>query len=331
MRRDRGNRKRKIRSDARFPTVNRDWLVSVIPQIESHAMPLRDACAQARIGLSGDLVEHISPGLFYNALEYYGLEMNCSLGRPPHRASELDPVLPIITEYRRQGLAIGVTKMFHLLKQERPEANYSYRMIWYAYQENNWLRAAAVRGVQEVRCRYECLTVNGIWHADIHYISHIPGCYVYGIIDDKSRYLTGLYLITSKDSKTVSEKLEESIRKYGPVGFLWTDNGGENVGGPTKAVMEREAVALLTTQPCTPQQNGKIERLWPSLERMTNADPASLQRFRDNYNNVIPHTALGWKRPAEAFAEQHYVKGDPVQIKVTEPTGDEVIKTLPRD
>ena len=39
------------------------------------------------------------------------------------------------------------------------------------------------------------------------------------------------------------------------------------------------------------EQNGKIERLWRSLEKMTTTNLNSIEIFRNNYNNYIPHSA----------------------------------------
>ena len=55
----------------------------------------------------------------------------------------------------------------------------------------------------------------------------MPGLMVYGIIDDKSRFLISLSLLVSKDAKTWANEMKKAIIEYGPVGAIWSDNGGE--------------------------------------------------------------------------------------------------------
>ncbi|KAI5545248.1 integrase core domain-containing protein [Trichomonas vaginalis G3] len=76
-----------------------------------------------------------------------------------------------------------------------------------------------------------------------------------------------------------------------------------------------------------PRQNGKIERLWPSLERnlrgredVEEIQP-KLNKFRENYNTV-PHKTLPRKgfrpmTPRECFNEiPHWKEGDNPMWKV---------------
>ena len=79
--------------------------------------------------------------------------------------------------------------------------------------------------------------------------------------------------------------------QYGIPGAIWSDNGGENIGKKTIDLLKKYNVRLIRTSPYNPGQNGKIERLWRSLEKMTTTNLNSIEIFRNNYNNYIPHSA----------------------------------------
>ena len=168
-----------------------------------------------------------------------------------------------------------------------------------------------------MRCRYQAISPNEIWHVDIHNWTKNPGTYIYGVIDDRSRYAIGLSVLTSKDAKSTAKEMDKFIKEYIIPGAIWSDNGGENLVIPFKELLNQYQIRLINTHPNNPQQNGKIERLWPSLDKMTTPDPLSVERFRNNYNNVIPHSALDGLTPRDVYyASKHYSQGDPIEIDV---------------
>ena len=72
------------------------------------------------------------------------------------------------------------------------------------------------------------------------------------------------------------------------------------------------------TNPYSPEQNGKIERLWQSFEKMTTSNPFSIIVFRNNYNNLIPNRALNYKTPLELFTQlSHWKPNLPIEGTLT--------------
>lgn len=137
-----------------------------------------------------------------------------------------------------------------------------------------------------------------LWHADIHYVK-IDGqqFYLLGFIDDRSRFLLHYEVLSNKTSDLCSLVLIRALNKI-PVRpkMLTIDNGGEFVGDPFQTVLSVYGIEEFRTHPYTPQQNGKIERFWLTIERAKGHDvPWSLQKINElvfEYNNSWSHRSL---------------------------------------
>ena len=58
-----------------------------------------------------------------------------------------------------------------------------------------------------------------------------------------------------------------------------------NTGLEFVNMLKEFGIKTVRTNPYSPEQNGKIERLWQSFEKMTTSNPFSIIVFRNNYNN----------------------------------------------
>lgn len=140
--------------------------------------------------------------------------------------------------------------------------------------------------------------VGQLWHADIHYVT-IDGQqqYLLGFIDDRSRFLLYFEILSNKTSEACSQAL---IRALGHVSFfpkmLTIDNGGEFTGNPFQTVLQVCGIEDYRTHPYTPEENGKIERFWLTIERAKGPQtPWSVQKIKDiinEYNNFWSHRSL---------------------------------------
>ena len=137
-----------------------------------------------------------------------------------------------------------------------------------------------------------------IWHADIHYIRiDSYQFYLLGFIDDRTRFLVHNEVLVSKDSKTCSEALMRALGKvqHRPK-MLTIDNGGEFVGNPFQSVLNANGIEEFRSHLYTPQQNGKIERFWATIERARGAgfnwNLKNLQETINEYNSYWNHRSL---------------------------------------
>lgn len=178
-------------------------------------------------------------------------------------------------------------------------------------------------GPRERGPRYERSSPNALWHIDIKGPFFIQlerdrylKTWIYGLVDDHSRYVLGLRIATGKEIATILAWLRDCIELCGRPLQLMTDNGAEFVHWMPgllnrfgKSLRELE-IRQIQTQINTPWTNGKIESFWATLKaevldrevfRALADAEAALERFARYYNYHRLHGEIGWLTPAERF------------------------------
>jgi transposase InsO family protein len=158
-----------------------------------------------------------------------------------------------------------------------------------------------------------------MWQIDWHRfrISGRGPFYVFGAIDDRSRYLTALTLSEEKTAKVASAALGEAFDEFGPPRELLSDNGAEFIGkwgrkaeSEFTGFLRGRGVVHVRASSHHPTTLGKQERVWQTLERelllvtwFKDEEDAreKLAAWREYYNTSRPHLSLDGKTPAEVF------------------------------
>lgn len=178
-------------------------------------------------------------------------------------------------------------------------------------------------GPRERGPRYERSTVNSLWHIDIKGPFFIQlerkrylKTWIYGLVDDHSRYVLGLRIATGKEIAPILVWLRDCIELCGRPLDLMTDNGAEfvhwmpgvlNRFGKTLRELE---IRQIKTQVDSPWTNGKIESFWATLKSevldrqvfrsLADAETA-FERFARYYNYHRLHGEIGWLTPGERY------------------------------
>jgi transposase InsO family protein len=163
-----------------------------------------------------------------------------------------------------------------------------------------------------------CREANDVWCVDF------KGWFLTGdgiqvdpltISDGASRYLIRCQALGRADEEHVWPVFEEAFYEYGLPLAMRSDNGSP-FASRAVAGLSRLAVKLIKAgvkperiEPGKPQQNGRHERMHLTLKQETALPPArslaeQIQRFaefREIYNNVRPHEALGQRPPASVY------------------------------
>ena len=135
------------------------------------------------------------------------------------------------------------------------------------------------------------------------------------ISDAHSRFLMCCDIV-APTGRGVAPVFERVFREYGLPLALRTDNGSpfasQGAAGLTRLAVSfvKLGIRLERIDPGKPQQNGRHERMHRTLKQETSAPAAAtpraqqarFDRFREAYNTVRPHEALGQEPPAAHYA-----------------------------
>lgn len=165
--------------------------------------------------------------------------------------------------------------------------------------------------------RFEKERCNQMWQADFKGEFRMEDgqyCYPLDIIDDHSRFAIRVVPQFST-ANVVIPVFTEAFREFGLPNSVLSDNGAQFAGfrkGYTR--FERWLMDLdilpIHGRIRHPQTQGKIERFHRTMKQellnhtaIADMEDArvKLSDWRDKYNHIRPHEALGMKRPAEVY------------------------------
>ncbi len=136
------------------------------------------------------------------------------------------------------------------------------------------------------------------------------------ITDAHSRFLLKCQAVEKTDTTRVQAICEAAFREYGLPAAIRTDNGAPfastAVGGLSRLSVWWMKLGIVPEriEAGHPEQNGRHERMHRTLKQET-ATPAAknrraqqhaFDRFREEFNHVRPHEALGMETPATVYA-----------------------------
>jgi len=137
------------------------------------------------------------------------------------------------------------------------------------------------------------------------------------VLDDCSRFALLLRGTWTTRGEAVQEQLEGAFQSYGMPAEMLMDHGipwwsGQGPRGWTRLTvwLMKLGVGLLFSGVRHPQTQGKVERFHGTLEQarrrrglpVAELHQAWLDEFREEYNQVRPHEALGMKTPASVWS-----------------------------
>lgn len=167
--------------------------------------------------------------------------------------------------------------------------------------------------------RFEHEACNVLWQMDfkghVGLLNRSAGrCHPLTILDDHSRYSVCLTACENEQFATVQAALQATFERYGLPRRITADNGppwGGGSGLTQLAIWLIEVGVIIShSRPYHPQTQGKDERFHRTLklELLDRQGFSSIEEcqiafdaWRDQYNIVRPHHALGGARPIDRF------------------------------
>jgi transposase InsO family protein len=167
--------------------------------------------------------------------------------------------------------------------------------------------------------RFERIAPNELWQMDFK--GHFPffngaRCHPLTVLDDHSRFSLVLKACADEREQTVRTALTEAFRRYGLPAAMLMDNGppwGAAGAQPFTGFslwLIRLGIRVSHGRPYHPQTQGKDERFHRTLkfELLRHFNFTSLEHcqhqfdaFRERYNLVRPHDALGLDTPVDRY------------------------------
>lgn len=221
-----------------------------------------------------------------------------------------------VVELRAKHPAWGARKIAHVLKRDHHVilATSTANSILHRHGLISPAATAAATAWQ----RFEHEAPNDLWQMDFkgHFAVADMRCHPLTVIDDHSRYNVVLQASQSETFEFVQSALQRAFERYGLPWRINADNGAPwrapGLEGFTRLGiwLIRLGIRLSHSRPGHPQTNGKDERFHRSLKAesitpypfrdMAQAQ-AAFDEFRQLYNHVRPHQALGMRTPAERY------------------------------
>lgn len=216
-----------------------------------------------------------------------------------------------LIELAREKPRYGYRRLHILLSREGEVVN--HKRVWRVYQPAGLsVKRRKRKRLQRIGRPLEPVTqANEEWAIDFVSDALATGrvIRVLSVLDAYTRQCLALEADTSFASRRVTRVLEKAMREYGWPRRIRCDNGPELTSRHFLAWTMERRIELVHIQPGRPMQNGRVESFHGKLrDECLNVSwfrnlfdaRSKIARWRREYNEERPHTALGYLTPAEA-------------------------------
>ncbi len=251
----------------------------------------------------------------------YGVKGLVELNRASHRHPNQtrEAIARAVLELREAHMRWGPRKLKRILERDQPGRR------WPATSTiGEIVKRAGLVVPQKKRRRTEPYTEplahanesNRVWCADFKgWFKAMDGARVdpLTITDAWSRYLLRSQSVEKTDTERVRAIFEAAFREYGLPEAIRTDNGAPfascAISGLSRLAVWWIKLGIVPEriEAGHPEQNGRHERMHRSLKLEVRraedwrAQQRELDRFRQDFNHVRPHEALGMQTPASVY------------------------------
>jgi len=127
------------------------------------------------------------------------------------------------------------------------------------------------------------------------------------VIDEFTRQCLAIPVERRLNSQSVLECIADLFVKHGPPDHIRSDNGAEFTANAVREWLERVGVKTLFIEPGSPWENGYNESFNGKLrDELLNTEifytlkeaKVLIERWRQHYNTIRPHSSLGYRPPA---------------------------------
>ncbi len=170
-------------------------------------------------------------------------------------------------------------------------------------KRNNLTRKEHNRGQRKKYVRFQRKHANSLWHIDDSEFGKKSK--IIAVVDDATRYCLGILQVPTVTTMVVTEFLDNLTKEFGTPTQIISDNGApyglNSKHSKFDVWCRRRKIEHIRTRVKRPQTNGKVERLFGTIEREIKYCNEDLEKFRMRYNHFRPHESLFLQTPANEF------------------------------
>src|SRR3989338_878709 len=238
-------------------------------------------------------------------LDFGGWDL-CDSSRKPHVVHtkithKIEKEVRLLREKTVWGCYKLVAQLSHL--------GISGRTINAILNKHNLCRESRNKGKQKKWIRWQRHHPNSLWQIDHTDEQDQFNCYTLSVIDDCSRYSLALVKLNSVTTNVVTHILDRLIKLHGAPMEILTDNGGAYGLNSSHSKFDRwckrRGIKHIRTKIHSPTTNGKVERLFKTMDEELEFCNNDSEHFRMRYNHFRPHSSLENKAPAEVYFAFH--------------------------
>ena len=186
-----------------------------------------------------------------------------------------------------------------------PNLGLSARSIDKLLGNHNLTRDSKCKGKQKRWIRWQRNHPNSLWQIDHTDEQNKFNCYTLSVLDDYSRYCLALVKLNNVTTDVVTNVLNNLIKKHGKPKQILTDNGGAYGLSSKHSRFDRwcrrNGIQHIRTKIHSPTTNGKVERLFKTIDEEIEFCRNDMELFRMRYNHFRPHSSLDNKAPADVY------------------------------
>lgn len=226
-------------------------------------------------------------------------------------------IVELRVELTRQGHDSGPHTIAAHLERSFDQVP-SVATIWRVLRRRGLVTDQPQKRPKSSLIRFQAELPNELWQADMTHWRLADGSDVeiLNAIDDHSRLLVASDAYRAVTAQDVVSSFRKACDYHGLPASLLTDNAAVFTGYYRKGKvlleeeLERLGIEFKNSRPYHPQTCSKVERFHQTLKRyLAKQQPAKtleelqlqLDSFRDYYNHIRPHRALGRRTPLQAY------------------------------
>lgn len=195
----------------------------------------------------------------------------------------------------------GSDKLAHYL----PHLGISARSIDNILSKHSLLRTSKIKGKQKKWIRWQRKHPDSLWQIDHTDEQNKFNCYTLSVVDDCSMYSLALVKLNRVTTNVVTHILDELIKKNGKPREILTDNGGayglNSKHSKFDVWCRKRGIKHIRTRIHSPTTNGKVERLFKTMDEELEFCNNDFEFFRMRYNHFRPHSSLDNQTPASVY------------------------------